>query len=113
MLIDEAVAELLVNDRPNRALEPARSENEQFPIPDMIDYPDHAGRALDLERRSTSSSTWSRTRRCGTCFWLGPTGITRSDPRTRFCGHSRRFAMPERGSRRSCWRLSGLTMSDG
>ena len=48
MLIDEAVAELLVNDRPNRALEPARSENERFPIPDMIDYPDHAGRALDF-----------------------------------------------------------------
>jgi len=54
------------------------------------------------EVRLISSSTWSRTLRCGTCYWLGPTGTTRSGPGTRFCGRSTRFAMPARGSMRSC-----------
>ena len=40
--------------------------------------------------------------RCGTCCWSGPTGTTRSAPRTRSCGRSRRSARPEQGSRRSC-----------
>jgi hypothetical protein len=42
---------------------------------------------------------------------VGPTGTTRSAPRTRCCGRSRRSVPPMRGSRRSCWRLSDWTMS--
>ena len=36
-----------------------------------------------MRRRSTCSSSWSRSRRCGTCCWSGLTGTTRSVPRTR------------------------------
>jgi energy-coupling factor transporter ATP-binding protein EcfA2 len=38
-----------------------------------------------MQQRSILSSTWSRTRRCGTCCWSAPTGTTRSAPGTRFC----------------------------
>ena len=31
-----------------------------------------------MQRRSTSSSIWPRTRRCGICCWSAPTGTTRS-----------------------------------
>ena len=36
-----------------------------------------------MQRRSTCSSIWSRTRRCGTCCWSAPTATTRSAPRIR------------------------------
>jgi serine/threonine protein kinase len=36
-----------------------------------------------IQQRSTSSTTSSRTRRCGTCCWSAPTGTRRSAPRTR------------------------------
>ena len=48
-----------------------------------------------MRQRSSSSSIWSRTRRCGICCWSAPTGTTRSAPRTRLCGRSRRSARPD------------------
>ena len=50
-----------------------------------------------MPRRSTCSSTWSPTRKCGTCCWSGPTGTTRSAPRIRSCARS--TAIREAGAR--------------
>ena len=51
MSIQVAITELLVDYRPERVLQPSGCKNEQFPVPDVIDYPDHAGSGLDSRGR--------------------------------------------------------------
>ena len=52
MSIQGSITELLVNHRPERVLQPSRRKNEKFPVPDVIDYPDHAGSGLNFRGRS-------------------------------------------------------------
>jgi serine/threonine protein kinase len=57
-------------------------------------------------RRSIFSSIWSHPRKSSIYCWSAPSETTRSVPLTRFGGRWRHSAKLERGSRRSCWRLS-------
>jgi hypothetical protein len=65
-----------------------------------------------MRRRSTSSSTWSPIG-VRHLLLVGAYRDNEVGPLTRSCGRWRRSAKPERGCRRSCWRLSGSTMSAG